>query len=147
MVGLSMVQPCWLIHFQTAAEELQPRSSVQTLILIGGSPRRRLGAKGRKVQAFERQIWLWKPWDLITAPGILPWGEGGNSFLLDEKKIVNLTHLMSSVTISVVIINVQWLSAYWVAVKDREAWRAAGHGVSKSWTRLSNWTTGYMPFN
>ena len=23
-------------------------------------------------------------------------------------------------------------------VKDREAWRAAVHGVTKSWTRLSN---------
>ena len=26
-------------------------------------------------------------------------------------------------------------------VKDREAWYAAVHGVAKSWTRLSNWTT------
>ena len=26
-------------------------------------------------------------------------------------------------------------------VKDREAWHAAGHGVAKSQTRLSNWTT------
>ena len=25
-------------------------------------------------------------------------------------------------------------------VMDREAWRAATHGVAKSWTRLSNWT-------
>ena len=25
-------------------------------------------------------------------------------------------------------------------VMDREAWRAAVHGVSKSWTRLSDWT-------
>ena len=25
-------------------------------------------------------------------------------------------------------------------MKDREAWRAAVHGVSKSWTRLSDWT-------
>ena len=25
-------------------------------------------------------------------------------------------------------------------VKDREAWHAAVHGVTKSWTRLSNWT-------
>ena len=23
---------------------------------------------------------------------------------------------------------------------DREAWRAAVHGVTKSWTRLSDWT-------
>ena len=25
-------------------------------------------------------------------------------------------------------------------VIDREAWRAAIHGVTKSWTQLSNWT-------
>ena len=25
-------------------------------------------------------------------------------------------------------------------VKDREAWRAAVHGVTKSWTQLSDWT-------
>ena len=26
-------------------------------------------------------------------------------------------------------------------VKDREAWHAAAHGVTKSWTWLSDWTT------
>ena len=33
------------------------------------------------------------------------------------------------------------LSKFWEIVKDREAWRAADHGVTKSQTRLSNWTT------
>ena len=28
-------------------------------------------------------------------------------------------------------------------VMDREAWRAAVHGVSKSWTRLSNFTLAF----
>ena len=28
-----------------------------------------------------------------------------------------------------------------IVVKDREAWRAAVHGVAKSWTWLSDWTT------
>ena len=32
------------------------------------------------------------------------------------------------------------LSEFWGLVMDREAWRAAIHGVAKSWTRLSNWT-------
>ena len=30
------------------------------------------------------------------------------------------------------------LSKLWEMVKDREAWRAADHGVTKSWARLSD---------
>ena len=33
------------------------------------------------------------------------------------------------------------LSKLWELITDREDWRAAAHGVSKSQTRLSNWTT------
>ena len=33
------------------------------------------------------------------------------------------------------------LSKLWEIVKDRKAWWVVVHGVAKSWTRLSNWTT------
>ena len=36
------------------------------------------------------------------------------------------------------------LSNLWATVKDREAWCVVVHGVTKSWTQLSDWTTNSL---
>ena len=38
-------------------------------------------------------------------------------------------------------VDMSFLREPWKMVNDREAWHAAVHGVAKSRTRLSDWTT------
>ena len=60
------------------------------------------------------------------------WGPEEKRVIEDE--MVGWYHwLMASMDMS--------LSQLWEIVKDRETWISTAHGVPKSWTQLSNWTT------
>ena len=62
----------------------------------------------------------------------------GKDWRQEEKAVTGWDGWMASLT--------QWmsLSKLWEMVKDREAWHAAVHGVTKCWTQLSDWTTNQV---
>ena len=88
---------------------------------------------GRTNAGAEASI-LWPPDAKSQLTGKDP--DAGKDWRQEEKGVTEdemLYGIIDSMDVS--------LSKFWETVKDREAWHAAVHGVTRSRTWLSNWTT------